>query len=137
MATHSFGYCAPTEQQIPPDQRRTGQPCPFCGVELPAKGKETPIDEAIVEAFARPPIAVVTTDSVPGQVTTGYLGLIVEKVGHVIRTEKGATSQVVVRVGRTAKAVGADAVIGFRLELSEQVVYGYGTAVTTAPEPPS
>lgn len=47
------------------------------------------------------------------------------------RTEKGATSQVVAAVGRTAKASGAYAVIGLRLELSDQVVYGYGTAVTT------
>lgn len=133
MATHTLGYCSPTKQKIPADQRVTGQPCPFCLVELPAKSKETPIDAAIVLALARPP-RVVTTDNVPGMVATDCLGLIVEKVGHKIRSEKDATSQVVAAVSRAAEAMGADAVVGFRLELSGQVVYGYGTAVTTKPD---
>ena len=47
-------------------------------------------------------------------------------------------TQLVAAVGRTAEAKSAPiAVIGFDLELSKQVVHGYGTAVTTTQELPA
>jgi len=74
-------------------------------------------------------LTTVTTDTVPGWRTVKTFGLVRGSKGHNVRKESAAAQEAARLAAVVAIGRGANAIVGFRMAVSESLVYAYGTAV--------
>jgi hypothetical protein len=71
---------------------------------------------------------------VPGHRATKVFGLVRASRGHAIKAEPGVVEAVIADIQTRAATLGANAVVGFNLVITETTAYAYGTAVHVEPE---
>ena len=123
---HELDRCVVTGWRIEKRDRVPLQPCPHCGTRLPMKGDSVPVEE---EAARSQKILAVTTDAIAGYRIVKTLGVFRSSKGHNVRTEAAAAKNATLRIQQAVLGAGGNAIVGFRMAVSESLVYTYGTGV--------
>ncbi len=123
---HELDRCVVTGWRIEKKDRVPLQPCPHCGTRLPVAGDTVPVDEG---SDGRAKVLIVTTDDVPGFQVVETFGAVLGSKGHDLRREAKAAQEAISLVRLRAGGLGGNAIVGFRLAVSDALVYAYGTAV--------
>ena len=123
---HELDRCVVAGWRIEKKDRVPLQPCPHCGTRLPMKGDTVPVEE---EATRSQECLTVTTDEISGYRIVKTLGVVRGSKGHNVRTEAAAAKNATLQTQRQVVGAGGNAIVGFRMAVSESLVYAYGTGV--------